>query len=140
MIAKILYRGEKWIYKRADALIFTMEGGKEYIISKGWNRPEKHGIELQKIHYINNGVDLEEIEMQRKMEIYDNPVFLNIKGWKIIDTGSIREVNDVGKILDAAKYLIDLDVTFCIFGDGDQREKLEAVSYTHLTLPTNSLV
>lgn len=125
LIAKILYRGEKWIYKRADALIFTMEGGKDYIINKGWDRSEKHGVELQKIHYINNGMDLEEIEIQRKMEIYDNPVFRNIKGGKIIYTGSIREANDVGKILDAAKHLMDLDVTFCIFGDGDQREKLE---------------
>ena len=27
----ILYRLEKWVYKNADELIFTMEGGKQYI-------------------------------------------------------------------------------------------------------------
>ena len=30
-IIQILYQLEKWIYKKADRLIFTMPGGKEYI-------------------------------------------------------------------------------------------------------------
>lgn len=35
IIMKFLYAGEKWIYKKADKLIFTMEGGRDYIIKKG---------------------------------------------------------------------------------------------------------
>lgn len=125
LVAKILYKGERWIYKRADALIFTMEGGRDYIINQGWVNPKKHGIDLQKIYYINNGIDLEEVISQREIEIFENPIFQGITGGKIIYTGSIREVNDVGVILDAAKYLTDLDVTFCIFGDGEEKDKLE---------------
>jgi glycosyltransferase involved in cell wall biosynthesis len=34
-ILKLLYAGEKWIYQNADKLIFTMEGGRDYIIDKG---------------------------------------------------------------------------------------------------------
>lgn len=37
-IIQILYQLEKWIYKQANQLVFTMEGGKEYIVDKGWNR------------------------------------------------------------------------------------------------------
>lgn len=36
-IIKGMYRLEKWIYKKADKLIFTMEGGKDYIIEKKWD-------------------------------------------------------------------------------------------------------
>jgi hypothetical protein len=32
LIAKILYMGEKYLYKKSDKIIFTMEGGKDYII------------------------------------------------------------------------------------------------------------
>lgn len=36
-IIQILYQLEKWIYKKADQLIFTMEGGKDYIKDKKWD-------------------------------------------------------------------------------------------------------
>ena len=124
-LAKILYAGERWIYKKADALIFTMEGGKDYIKDKGWDKKGYHSIDLKKVYYINNGIDLPEVIEQRKKDIYVNEQFDSIKCGKIIYTGSIREVNDVGKILDVAKLLKDLNVTFCIFGDGEDRPRLE---------------
>ena len=40
-LLKLLYAGEKWIYKKADKLIFTMEGGKDYIIEKGWDKQQE---------------------------------------------------------------------------------------------------
>lgn len=55
LIAKILYLGEKWIYKRADKLIFTMPGGLNYIQDREWDE-----IQIKKIININNGVDLDE--------------------------------------------------------------------------------
>ena len=30
LLIRILYKGERWIYKKADALIFTMPGGAQY--------------------------------------------------------------------------------------------------------------
>ena len=34
IIAKILYQGEKWIYKKADSIIMTWEGGKNILSIK----------------------------------------------------------------------------------------------------------
>ena len=36
-VAKILYSLEKWIYCKADAVVFTMEGGKKYIADQKWD-------------------------------------------------------------------------------------------------------
>ncbi len=125
LLAKILYLGEKWIYKKADALIFTMEGGKAYIRDRKWDKGNGGPIDLKKVHYINNGIDLPELLKQREKKIYVNEKFDHIKGKKIIYTGSIREVNGIDKLLDTAKLLKEEEVTFCIFGDGEEREKLE---------------
>lgn len=38
IIARILYAGEKWIYEKADALIFTQEGGPDYIRAHRWDK------------------------------------------------------------------------------------------------------
>ena len=35
-LIKLLYRGEKWIYKKADALVFTVEGAYDYILEQVW--------------------------------------------------------------------------------------------------------
>jgi len=37
IIGRLLTAGEHWIYKRADALIFTKEGDTDYIKEKGWD-------------------------------------------------------------------------------------------------------
>lgn len=39
-----------------------MPGGKEYIKDKGWDK----AIDLRKVHHINNGVDLEEFEYNKR--------------------------------------------------------------------------
>ena len=46
---------EKWIYKKSDAVVFTMEGGYDYIVEQGWEKE----IPRDKVFHINNGVDLE---------------------------------------------------------------------------------
>ena len=38
LFAKILYWGEKLMYKRADAMIFTMEGAADYIKEHRWDK------------------------------------------------------------------------------------------------------
>ena len=64
-VSKILYRGEKWIYKKANQIIFTMPGGADYIKDKNWD----NDISLDKIHYINNGVDLEKYNEDLKYKV-----------------------------------------------------------------------
>ncbi|MED4351111.1 glycosyltransferase family 4 protein [Schinkia azotoformans] len=124
IIAKALYQGEKWIYKNADSVIMTWEGGKEYIVDQNW----ENQIDLEKVKHINNGVVIDTFD--RNSEEYtisdsdlDNKEFKNI-----VYAGSIRKVNNLGVLLDAAKLIKSKgrnDIRFLIFGSGDESEPLK---------------
>lgn len=122
--AKILYKLEKFIYKKADKLIFTMSGGKDYIRDKEWEKQ----IDLKKIHYINNGIDLEEFNENALIyQVNDNDV-LNDKTFKIMYTGALGEANMVITILETAKELQNMgieDIKFLIYGSGYLEEDLK---------------
>lgn len=116
-----LRRLEKWIYKKADALVFTMEGAYDYIVEQGWDKD----IPRSKVHYINNGVDLEQFDYNTEHFHVDDPDLDDPNTFKVVYTGSIRKVNNLGLLLDAAKCVNDPRVKFLIWGDGDEREALE---------------
>ncbi len=116
-----LRRLEKWIYKRADALVFTMEGAYDYITEQGWEKD----IPRSKVHYINNGVDLEQFDYNKEHFRVEDPDLDDPDTFKVVYTGSIRKVNNLGLLLDAAKRVNDPRVKFLIWGDGDEREVLE---------------
>lgn len=128
LIAKILYQGEKWIYKKADKLIFTMEGGRDYIIDKGWDKGHGGPIDLDKVHHINNGIDLEAFDDNCNRYSFKDDDLDDKTTFKVIYTGSIRQANNLELIIDAAKYVLnesDIDIRLIIFGEGSDREKLE---------------
>lgn len=121
-IIQILYQLEKWIYKKADQLIFTMEGGKEYICDKGWDKI----VDLNKVNHVNNGVDLEEFEENyKKYQIKDKDLTDESK-FNVVYVGSVRQVNNLATLIDAAKKLKSYkNVQILIYGDGTEREDLE---------------
>jgi len=124
IIAKILYQGEKWIYKKADSVIMTWEGGKEYVIEHGWGNQ----VDLKKIHYISNGVVLETFDKNAiENQIIDED--LDSRNYKnVVYAGSIRKVNNIGMLLDAAKIIQDeciKDIQFLIYGSGNECEILK---------------
>lgn len=55
-IVPLLYKFEKWLYTKADQVVFSMEGGRDYIIDKKWDTDHGGPIDLKKVFYINNGV------------------------------------------------------------------------------------
>ena len=112
---------EKWIYTRADAVVFTMEGAYDYIVEQGWEQD----IPRSKVHYINNGVDLEQFDYNKEHFPVDDADFNDPDTFKVVYTGSIRKVNGLGLLLDAAKIVTDSRVKFLIWGDGDERVALE---------------
>ena len=116
-----LRRLEKWIYKKADALVFTMEGAYDYIVEQGWDKE----ISRSKVHYINNGVDLEQFDYNKEHFPVEDPDLDDPDTFKVVYTGSIRRVNNLGLLLDAAKCVKDPRVKILIWGDGDEREALE---------------
>lgn len=125
LIVKGLYQLEKWIYKKADALIFTMEGGKDYIIEKGWDKNQGGPIDINKVFHINNGVDLEVFNYNKEhYQIHDNDL-TNQDIFKVVYTGSIRKVNNVGLLLDVAKLIGDSTIKILIWGIGDEFDQLQ---------------
>lgn len=123
ILAKILYMGEKWIYKNSDAIVMTWEGGKEYIYDQGWSNQ----IDTNKIHHISNGIIISDfVDNSKKYEIKDED--LAKSGYvKVVYTGSIRAVNNIGILLDTAKLVekSNKKITFLIYGSGEELNMLE---------------
>lgn len=116
-----LRRLEKWIYKKSDAIVFTCEGSYDYIVEQSWEKQ----IPRSKVHYINNGVDLEAFQYNLERCPIEDPDLDNPDTIKIVYTGSIRLVNNLGALLDAAKRVEDPKVRFLIWGSGDQLPALQ---------------
>lgn len=125
ILGKILVAGEHWIYKNADALIFTKEGDTDYIKEKKWDINQGGDIDLSKSYYINNGVDIDAFNESARVNMV-NDVDLNSEKFNVVYVGAIRPINNVGNILDAAILLKNLgDIQILVYGDGNQREILE---------------
>jgi len=119
--AKILYAGEKFMYKKAEKVIVLLPNAKEYI--------EKRGIESQKIVWIPNGVDL---------ELFDKPDYIDPSSeiakvfrkhknkFKVVYTGAHGSANGLETVIDAAYLLFKKspDMHFFLIGDGPEKKKL----------------
>ncbi len=114
---------EKWIYRKADAVVFTMEGAYDYIKERKWEKAVPHS----KVFYINNGVDLEQFDSDREHFHLDDPDLEDPGTFKLIYTGSIRKANGGSQLLACAELLRDYpQIRFLIYGAGDDLESLEA--------------
>ena len=51
LAASLLYRLEKYLYQKADAVVFTIAGGAKYISDKKWDKDQGGTIDLSKIFY-----------------------------------------------------------------------------------------
>ena len=128
LVIRALYILEKWIYKNADAIVFSMEGGRDYIIGKGWDTAHGGPIDLNKVHHINNGVDLEVFDHNKNNFVIIDHDLCDQDTFKVIYTGSVRQVNAIHQLIEVAYILQqkgELGIKFLIFGDGDERENLE---------------
>ena len=124
LLAKAMYAGEKWIYKKADAVIFTQEGGPAYVAEQGWDSAHGGPVDSAKLFHVNNGVDLEIFRHNLRAFPYSDPDLSNPGLFKVVYAGSIRRINNLGIILDAAKLVTDPSVKFLLFGSGDEVEPL----------------
>lgn len=123
LIVKLLYQGEKWIYTKANSVIMTWEGGSQYIRNQGWDEQ----VDLSKVKHISNGVIIDSFDRNSKENQIDDDD-LNDKNYKnLVYAGSIRKVNNLGLLLDAAKLVQgkNQQIRFLIYGSGDEKEMLE---------------
>jgi len=127
LLGRLLTTGEYWIYRHADALIFTKEGDADYLLEKRWDIAHGGKIDIKKCYYINNGVNLQVFDHQVKSEQFSDDELTSDKSFKVIYAGMIRPVNNVGNLLDCAKFLkAHEDIKFLIYGDGNQLPALQA--------------
>lgn len=129
LVARLFYQGEKWIYQKADSLIFTMEGGRDYIVEKGWDLANGGSIDINKVKHINNGIDLELFENNKMNFTIRDDDLEDENTFKVVYTGSIRLVNNVKKIVEIAHVILKLgykNIKFLIYGEGAEKQYLES--------------
>ncbi|MEG1572585.1 MAG: glycosyltransferase family 4 protein [Bacteroidales bacterium] len=125
-ILMVWYYLEKWLYKKADTIVFSMEGGKEYICDNKWDLGHGGPIDLNKVYYINNGVDLNDFNRYKQEYIVKDLDLQDESIKKIIYLGSIRLANNLQKLIDTAVFLKEQkDIKILLYGDGDDRQFLE---------------
>jgi glycosyltransferase involved in cell wall biosynthesis len=123
LLLKWAYAVEKRLYRKADRLIFTMEGGKEYLLEKKW----QDVVDLNKVTYINNGVDLAAFDADREQHQLEDPDLKDPEMIRIVYLGAIRLANGLKELMDAAALLKQYSkIRFLIYGDGTERAELEA--------------
>lgn len=111
---------EKWIYMKADAVVFTMENAYLYIREQHWEKQ----VPESKVFYVNNGVELEQFNRNVEACRVEDPDLDDQNVFKVVYTGSIRRVNNLGLLLDVAKQVKDPKIRFLIWGDGEEKEQL----------------
>lgn len=127
ILTKMLYNMEHKSYREADGIIFSFEGGRDYIIDKGWSKEVGGDVDTSDIGYLNNGVDLDTIDKQKR-EFVLNDSDLDDDKFKVIYLGSISAFNGLDVLVETAKVLQDkavINVSILIYGFGNQEEKLK---------------
>ena len=120
IIAKILYKIERWMYNKSDIILFTLPGGIEYI--------RKIGLDTSKVRYINNGIVLKDYEENKKNFAYEDQDLSDKENFNVVFSGAIGKANDLGRVIRAFKIIKDRgynDIKFLIFGDKGERKELE---------------
>lgn len=116
-----LRRLEKWLYTHANAVVFTMEGAYDYIVEQKWEKD----VPRSKVFYVNNGVDLALFDRNREQFCLKDPDLENSDTIKVIYTGSIRLINQLGLLVDMAKELQNPRIKLLIWGTGDELGALQ---------------
>lgn len=117
---------EKKLYEKADNLIFTFAGGPAYIRQRGWSIDRGGKVNMDKVHLVSNGIDLQQFDKDREAWPREDADLNDPKTLKVVYLGSINRANHVHTLIEAAKLLQDLNYyRFFIYGDGADREELE---------------
>ena len=122
-LTKGLYSGERWIYKKADAVVMTWPGGKDYILEQGWDNV----VNMDKVHHISNGVVVDSFDENSITHVLDDADLTSSEYFNIIYAGSIRKVNNLGMLIDAAKIIAEEGysaIRFLIYGSGAEKDML----------------
>lgn len=127
ILTEQLYRLERRSYERADSIFFSIAGGSDYIAEKGWDLAHGGTVDLGKVRYINNGVDLERIDSDRLTYRLDDPDLDSTK-YKVGYIGSVSVPNDIGLLIETAQLASNRDensIVFLVYGSGSMLEEVK---------------
>lgn len=124
-ILKLCYKAQKYIYGKGEHTVISMEGGRDYVKDRKWDKEQGGPIDINRIHYVNNGISMQEFAYNASNFILDDPDLEDKSVFKAIYLGSIRLANNLDRLLDAAKCIKNDKIKILIYGNGDEREKLE---------------
>lgn len=119
----LLYGLERNLYLKADSLIFTMKGGYDYLVERGWGNIFKK----ENVYYIDNGVDLETYYYNQQNYQIDDTDLANENLFKVVYTGTIGRVNNIKMLVDTAELLQENNNTkikLLIWGSGPELKHL----------------
>lgn len=123
---KVAYAIEKRYYYAADDIVFTFLGAFDYLKRHGWMKEQGGKIDPAHLHYINNGIDLEQFDKDRVAYPRPDADMNDPDTYKIVYLGSINKANNVKTLIDAAALLKDNPkYRFFIYGNGAYRPELE---------------
>ena len=127
LLAKILYRMEHKSYREADGIIFSMQGGRDYIVDKGWSKDVGGDVDTSNIGYLNNGVNLSQVDKQKDEYVLQD-ADLDTDKFKVVYLGSISKMNGLDVLVETAKVLQERGnekVAILVYGYGNQEEQLK---------------
>ena len=125
-VMQLFYWIEKQLYYRADELVFTFQGAFDYLKRKRWTIETGGKIDVKHVHYINNGIDLEQFDKDKVNYPRLDEDMNDLSVMKIVYLGSMRLANHVKMLIDAAVLLQnDKKYKFFLYGEGSDRENLE---------------
>jgi glycosyltransferase involved in cell wall biosynthesis len=128
-ITKALYALEHRSYHQADSIFSSIVGFRDYITDKRWDIGV-NSVDLSKIHYINNGIEIDEVDKDKEKWIIDDPDLDRTDVFKVGYIGSIGVPNHIDMVVEAAQKAQDkgMKILFLIYGDGGQLKKVKELS------------
>lgn len=120
---KYLQKAEDFAYQHVDGVISMLPKTLEYMQSRG--------LDLQKWHYIPNGINIEEWNTSEEIP---NALFLQLQAIKLQYeflvgyTGSHGISNALENLINAVNIINDEQIAFVLIGKGSEKEKLKAMA------------
>ena len=114
---------EKWAYKRADKIIYSMLYGDKYIC-------DKLGFPRDKVALIGQPMDCDRFDknaVEKQNDVPDDIKAFTSKSFTCVFTGYFMEYEGVHVMLQAAKYFHDNDIKikFLFIGSGKEEDKMK---------------
>lgn len=129
------------IFEKSDALVFTMSEGSKYISDMNWDKAHGGKIDMAKVFYINNGVDMEAVAENEKCFVLEDPDLDDPGLFKVVYFGAIRFMNQMPLFIETASELKKRginNVRILMWGNGtkldEMRQKLHEQQLDNIIL------